>query len=133
MNWGTWFSSSKKLVLTLVNMFCICVGIVLVSFPSLPSLLRSKLMNLSVGLGFTLPAKLSIMTPAVGVFPARIMRDEVLFGLLPFLFFFFFFPSLCLARISRSCSYWFYKASTCEFPLLVSFAASGMVPGYRIL
>ena len=84
MNWGYWFSSPKKIALTLLNTLALCVGIIVVSL--VPDFLRRLLPffhlnapnsnnSYSVAWDFTLLENLFTINLLVRPFHAPITRD----------------------------------------------------------
>lgn len=83
MNKGLYFSSPRKITLTLLNLVIVGIGAVLVCLSSLITLNYYLTNSLSVALVSTSPEKPFMITPATPVFRAPLIISS-------FCFFFFF-------------------------------------------
>jgi hypothetical protein len=78
MNWGKWFSSPRKIALTVLNLFVIGIGAALVCILPTLSAKHALTLYLSAASAFGCLEKLSTITPAVRVSRVRIMLNIVI-------------------------------------------------------
>lgn len=76
MNWGKWFSSPRKIALTVLNIIIIGIGAALVGILQIPFVDILLTGCFSVVSAFGCPARPSTIIPAVRVFRVRIMLNS---------------------------------------------------------